>query len=53
MSVNSGFRNIYLASSRLGKYIFSHNSPRFQRIFVKYPTKAEFINCFIIHLKQF
>ena len=53
ISVNSGFRNIYLASSRLGKYIFSHYSPRFQRIFVKYPTKAEFINCFIIHLKQF
>ena len=35
ISVNSGLRNIYLATSWLGK-IFSHHSPRFQRIIVKY-----------------
>ena len=34
ISVNSGFRNIYLAASPLGKS--NHCSPRFQRIIVKY-----------------
>ena len=34
ISVNSGFRNIYLAA------IFSHYSPRFQRIIVKYPYSS-------------
>ena len=35
--VNSGFRNIYLATSWLGKYFatISYYSPRFQRIIVK------------------
>ena len=37
LSVNSGFRNSYLAASRLGPEIFSHYSPRFQRIIVKWP----------------
>ena len=46
ISVNSGYRDIYLAASRR-----NHYSPRFQRIIVEYPTKAEFINCFIIHSK--
>ena len=36
--MNSGFRNSYLAASRLGPYFFcSHYSPRFQRIIVKWP----------------
>ena len=37
LSVNSGFRNSYLAASRLGPEIFSHYSPRFQRLIVKWP----------------
>ena len=39
ISVNSGFRNIYLAAFA-SRYIFSHYSPRFQRIFVKYNIPA-------------
>ena len=37
ISVNSAFRNSYLDASRLGPEIFSHYSPRFQRIIVKWP----------------
>ena len=36
ISVNSGFRNIYLAASRLTKYPATIYSPRFQRIIVNY-----------------
>ena len=36
ISVNSGFGNIYLAAFA-AQQIFSHYSPRFQRIIVKYP----------------
>ena len=35
ISVNSGFGNIYLAAFA-ARQIFSHYSPRFQRIIVKY-----------------
>ena len=38
ISVNSGFRNIYLAASRLGIIICGQYSPRFQRIIVNYHT---------------
>ena len=41
ISVNSGFRNIYLVAPRHGKYN-SHYSPRFQRIIV---------NCSVTNLK--
>ena len=44
---NYSFQSRWIAA--LG--IFSHYSPRFQRIIVKYDTKAEFNNRFIIHSK--
>ena len=39
ISVNSGFGNTYLAAFA-ARQIFSHYSPRFQRIIVKYPTST-------------
>ena len=41
ISVNSGRIPIYLAALRLGKIIFCHYSPRFQRIIVNYVIHLE------------
>ena len=44
MSVNSGFGNVYLAAFA-ARQIFSHYSPRFQRIIVNYTILSIYGNC--------